>query len=78
MARGLIAAVDASVVVIVVAVAVVLIVLMVTGSIRGVQRRSAARRAEAHHDLDVAEQRVERAEHGRDVALGEEGPDERR
>ena len=76
MLTGLMAvAVDTGVVVIVVAVAVVLIVVLVTGSLRGQQRRGAARRVEARHDLDEAEERVERAEHERDVAL--EGRDNR-
>ena len=63
------AAIDTGVVVIVVAVAVVLIVLLVTGSMRGRQRRGAARRVEARHDLEDAAARVQRAEHDRDVAL---------
>jgi hypothetical protein len=67
---GVVAAtVDTGVVVIVVAVAVVLIVVFVTASMRGQQRRGAARRVEARHDLDDAEERVQRAEHERDVAL---------
>jgi hypothetical protein len=60
---------------IVVAVAVVLVVVLVTASMRGQQRRGAARRGEVRHDLDEAEERVERAEHERDVAL--EGRDSR-
>ena len=63
-------AVQTGVVVIVVAVAVVLVVVLVTASMRGQQRRGAARRGEARHDRDEAEERVERAEHERDVALG--------
>ena len=65
------AAVETGVVVIVVAVAVavVLVVVMVTASMRGQQKRGAARRVEARHDLEEAEERVERAEHERDVAL---------
>ena len=62
-------AVGTGVVVIVVAVAVVLIVGLVTASMRGHQRRGAARRVEVRHDLDEAEGRAERAEHERDVAL---------
>lgn len=70
MLTGVVAAtVDTGIVVIVVAVAVVLIVVLVTGSMRGQQRRGAARRNEARHDLDDAEDRVQRAEHERDVAL---------
>ncbi len=68
-------AVDTGVVVIVVAVALVLIVVLVTGSMRGQQRRGAARRDEARHDLDKAEERARRAEHERDAAL--EGDDDR-
>jgi hypothetical protein len=68
-------AVETGVVVIVVAVAVVLVVVLVTASMRGQQRRGAARRVEARHDLDQAEERVERAEHERDAAL--EGRDPR-
>jgi len=63
-------AVGTGVVVIVVAVAVVLVVVFVTASMRGHQRRGAARRVEVRRDLDEAEDRVERAEHERDVALG--------
>ena len=63
------AAVDTGVVVIVVAVAVVLIVVLVAASMRGQQRRGAARRVEVRHDLDQAEERVERAERERDGAL---------
>ena len=62
-------AVETGVVVIVVAVAVGLIVVLVTASMRGRQRRGAARRGEVRRDLDEAEERVERAEHERDVAL---------
>ena len=65
----LVLAVETGVVVIVVAVAVVLVVVFVTASMRGQQRRGAARRGEVRHDLDEAEERVERAEHERDVAL---------
>ena len=66
----MVAAVDTGVVVIVVAVAfVVLVVVMVTASMRGQQRRRAARHVEVRQDLDDAEGRVERAEHERDVAL---------
>jgi hypothetical protein len=61
-----VAAVDTGVVVIVVAVAVVLVVVLVTASMRGQQRRRAARH---RRDLDDAEGRVERAEHARDVAV---------
>ena len=68
-------AVQTGVVVIVVAVAVVLVVVLVTASMRGQQRRGAARRVEVRHDLDAAEERVERAEHERDVAV--EGRDNR-
>lgn len=64
------AAVDTGVVVIVVAVAVVVIVVLVSASMRGQQRRRAARHVEVRRDLDDAEARVERAEHERDVALG--------
>jgi len=73
----MVAAVDTGVVVIVVAVAVavVLVVVMVTASMRGQQKRGAARRVEVRHDLDEAEERVERAEHERDAAL--EGRDSR-
>lgn len=70
-----IAAVETGVVVIVVAVAVVLVVGLVTASMRGRQRRGAARRGEVRHDLGDAEERVERAEHERDVAR--EGRDNR-
>jgi hypothetical protein len=63
------AAVDTGVVVIVVAVAVVLVVVLVTASMRGQQRRRAARHVEVRRDLDDAEGRVVRAEHERDVAL---------
>jgi uncharacterized membrane protein len=62
-------AVQTGVVVIVVAVAVVLVVVFVTASMRGHQRRGAARRVEVRHDLDQAAERVARAEHERDVAL---------
>ncbi len=71
----MVAAIDTGIVVIVVAVAVVLVVLLVTASMRGQQRRGAARRVAVQHDLDQAEGRVERAEHERDVAL--EGSDAR-
>ena len=71
----MVAAIDTGIVVIVVAVAVVLVVLLVTASMRGQQRRGAARRGVVRHDLDQAEGRVERAEHERDVAL--EGRDAR-
>jgi hypothetical protein len=71
----MLAAVETGVVVIVVAVAVVLVVVLVTASMRGQQRRGAARRVEVRRDLDHAEGRVERAEHERDVAL--EGRDNR-
>jgi hypothetical protein len=63
------AAVETGVVVIAVAVAVVLVVVMVTASVRGQQKRGAARRVEVRHDLDEAEERVGRAEHERDVAV---------
>jgi len=67
---GVIAAtVDTSVVVIVVAVAVVLVVVLVTASMRGQQKRRAARHVEVRRDLDHAEGRIERAEHERDVAV---------
>ena len=62
-------AVETGVVVIAVAVAVVLVVVLITASVRGQQRRGATRRGEVRHDLDEAEERVERAEHERDVAL---------
>jgi hypothetical protein len=65
----MVAAVDTGVVVIVVAVAVVLVVVLVTASMRGQQRRRAARHVEIRRDLDDAEGRVERAEQERDVAL---------
>jgi flagellar biosynthesis/type III secretory pathway M-ring protein FliF/YscJ len=61
-------AVDTGVVVIVVAVAVALVVLFVTVSMRGRQKRSAQRRSETRHELDQAEERLERAERGRDSA----------
>ena len=72
-------AVETGVVVIVVAIAVVLVVLFVTASMRGRQRRGAARRVEARHDPGEAEGRVERAEHERDVAPGarDNRPDDR-
>lgn len=75
LSRVMVFAVETGVVVIVVAVAVVLVVVLVTGSMRGQQRRGAARRGEVRHDLDEAEERIERAEHERDVAL--EGRDGR-
>jgi hypothetical protein len=65
----MVAAVDTGIVVIVVAVAVVLVVVLVTASVRGQQRRRAARHVEVRRDLDDAEGRVVRAEHERDVAL---------
>lgn len=68
-------AVGTGVVVIVVAVAVVLVVVLVTGSIRGQQRRGTARRVAVRGVVDEAEGRAERAEHERDVAL--EGRDAR-
>ena len=69
MLSGVVAAVDTGVVVIVVAVAVVLVVVLVTASMRGQQRRRAARHGEVRRDLDDAEGRAERAEAERDVAL---------
>jgi hypothetical protein len=69
MLSAVMAAVDTGVVVIVVAVAVVLVVVLVTASMRGQQRRRAARHVEVRQDLDDAEGRVERAEAERDVAL---------
>jgi hypothetical protein len=71
MLGAMVAAVDTGVVVIVVAVAVavVLVVVLVTASMRGQQRRRAARHVEVRRGLDDAEARVERAEHERDVAL---------
>lgn len=65
----MVAAIDTGIVVIVVAVAVVLVVVLVTASVRGQQRRRAARHVEVRRDLDDAEGRVERAEHERDIAL---------
>ena len=65
----MVAAIDTGIVVIVVAVAVVLVVVLVTASMRGQQRRRAARHVEVRRDLDDAEGRVERAEHERDIAL---------
>ena len=71
-------AVETGVVVIVVAVAVVLVVVLVTASMRGQQRRGAARRGEVRHDLDEAEGRAVRAEHERDAALDARDRDEDR
>lgn len=61
-------AVDTGIVVIVVAVAVVLVVLLVTVSMRGRQTRSAARRGEAHRDLEEAREQGGRPERDRDTA----------
>jgi uncharacterized membrane protein len=61
-------AVGTGVVVIVVAVCVVLVVLLVTLSMRGQRRQRAQRRDETRRDLDQAQERAVRAEHGRDIA----------
>jgi uncharacterized membrane protein len=61
-------AVGTGVVVIAVAGAVVLVVLLVTASMRGLQKRGAQRRSETRHELADAQERALRAEHERDVA----------
>jgi hypothetical protein len=61
-------AVSTGVVVIAVAVALVLVVLFVTLSMRGRQRRGAARRGEARRDIDEARERAAPAERNRETA----------
>jgi hypothetical protein len=58
-------AVGTGVVVIVVAVAIVLVVLFVTLSMRGRQKRGAARRGEARRDIDEAREQAESPERNR-------------
>lgn len=68
LSETLILAVETNVVVIVVALAVVLVVVLVTASMRGRQRRGAARRDDVRHEFDKVEERAERAEAERDAA----------